>query len=731
MSECAGVHELSAIASRAASHQTVLVADDDSPTRVLIRAALEPDGWKVEEAEDGLEACDSVERVQPDIVLLDVNMPGLGGIEACERLRASRAGRHVPVLMITVQDDPDAIRRAYDAGATDFLPKPFDFTILRQRLQYMHRAEQDSRALRHERDFVSAVVDRSAALVLILDPTGRIVRFNERCSRAAGLSASEVTGKRVWDVLSSPDDRDAEREAFESLVADRGTAHYEGVWTRPDGGQREIAWFNSVLETSEGEVEHVVCTGLDITERNQAQEKLRFLSSYDPLTGLPNRRLVNERLEEAIAAAADGEQIGVLALDLDRFKDLNTTWGRAVGDQLLCEMADRLAKSLRLSDVFRGHDRSHRADLGRVGSDEFSVLVPRVDDADDLAMVAKTLQQALTRPLRIESGDLALTASVGAALYPADGNDSETLLRNAESAVDVARQKARGSCHFYSVAMHSDIEERVTLEAELRQAVVRHELQLYYQPKMSTETGRIVGAEALIRWQHPSRGLLTPGAFIAVAEETGLIAPIGKWVIRRACDQVMNWLESDRDAVPVAVNLSSAQFQLADVLENIVWTLNETALDPTYLSVEVTESMIMENAEQAREVLCRLKTLGVQTAIDDFGTGYSTLGMLKTLPVRHLKIDQAFIRDLPASAEDLAITRAIIGMAHGLGLTVIAEGVESEEQLELLRKEGCDEVQGYLIGRPVPADQFATLLDRQRRPRAARPEPAKPRVGAT
>ena len=273
-----------------------------------------------------------------------------------------------------------------------------------------------------------------------------------------------------------------------------------------------------------------------------------------------------------------------------------------------------------------------------------------------------------------------------------------------------ARETMRGSYHFYSVAMHTNVSDRLSLETELRQAVERDELVLHYQPKTFTRSGHIAGAEALVRWQHPSRGLVAPAVFIDVAEETGLIVPIGEWVLRKACDEVMTWLESGLKAVPVAVNLSSAQFHVADLLARIASILNETALDPSYLAVEITESMVMRDTREAHEILNRLKELGVQVAIDDFGTGYSTLSSLKDLPIHQLKIDQAFVKDLAQGSKDVAITRAIIDMAHGLGLTVIAEGVESEDQLSVLREQGCDEVQGFLIGQPLRSEEFAALL---------------------
>ena len=306
----------------AAPRRTVVVANDDATTRLLIRAALEQDGWTVEEAEDGARAYEAVERIQPNIVLLDVGMPELDGFDVCARLRTLSSVRHVPVMMMTGMDDQDSINRAYEVGATDFLSKPFNYMVLKERLRYMYRAEQDSRELRNERDFVSAVVNNSAALVMILDSAGRVIRFNESCQRASGLSLSDVTGKYVWDVLSSPEGRDRDRDTFEQLVFARGTNHYEGSWRTKDGSEREIAWSNSVLLNRDGGVEHVVCTGLDITERNEAEEKVRFLASYDPLTGVPNRQLVTERLDHAVA---DG-QSAILILNLDRFKNVNATW---------------------------------------------------------------------------------------------------------------------------------------------------------------------------------------------------------------------------------------------------------------------------------------------------------------------------------------------------------------------------------------------------------------------
>lgn len=702
------------IADSSSSNRLAVVADDDATTRLLIRAALEEDGWTVEEAADGVLACEAVERLHPDVVLLDVDMPALNGFEACARLRSFRGCRHIPVMMITGMDDQESISRAYDAGATDFLPKPPSFEVLRQRLRHMRRAEQDARNLRNERDFVSAVVDHSAALVVILDPLGQIVRFNESCEQVSGFSLSETTGKPVWDILTDPHERDRERARFERLISQRENNRYEGSWTTRDGKRRHIVWSNSVLVDRDGRVENVVCTGLDITDLSEAEERIQFLAAHDLLTGLPNRHLVTERLEQAIAEVDDAGKMAVILLDLDRFNNVNTSLGRSAGDQLLRAVADRLTKSLRLSDVLARQVSGLRTELGCLGGDEFTAVVTGVPDAKEVAAIVERLQHALDRPFTLEGQKLSVTSSVGVAMYPGDGTTSETLLRHAESAMNSARGKVRGSYHFYSSATHARVSERFSLETELRDAIKGGELVLHYQPKTSTVSGHIAGAEALVRWQHPSRGLVAPTSFIEIAEETGLIVPIGDWVLREACRQVTAWLESGLTAVPVAVNLSSAQFRENDILERIASVLNETSLDPKYLALEITESMVMYDVATACEILHRLSELGVRVGIDDFGTGYSALSSLKDLPAHHLKIDRAFIKDLAIGSRDIALTQAIIDLAHGLDLTVVAEGVESDEQLAILREQGCDEVQGFLIGQPLPNDQFAALLDRPR-----------------
>ena len=595
----------------------------------------------VEEAEDGTSAVLVAERLRPDIVLLDVEMPQLDGFQTCEKLRELPSSAHTPILMITG----------------------------------MHR----------------------------------VLRFNPSCERASGYSESEARGRFVWDILADPDDPNQNRLMFERLVAERAPNDYQGSWTTKDGAQREIAWSNSVFVNQDA-VENVVDTGLDVTARNQAEERLRFLASFDPLTGLPNRRLMIEHLQEAIATAkANDSRLAMVFLDLDRFKQINSTLGHAGGDRLLQDVADRLAKSVRLSDMLFRQVGGPRMEVGRLAGDKFAVLLPGVPDANAVAGIIERLQESLTRAFRFEDQECLVSASVGAALYPDDSDEAEVLLLSAESAMDVARKERPGSYHFYSESIQSSVSRRLSLQTELRQAIDREELVLHYQPKVNCATGKLCGAEALVRWQHPSLGLVPPDTFIALAEETGLIVPLGDWVLREACNQVTSWLAAGH-AVPVAVNLSPTEFHLKDLLMRVASILNASGVDTDYLALEITESTVMRRPEEAREILARFDDLGVKVALDDFGTGHSALGSLKDFQFHSLKIDRAFIKDLSENSRDLAITQAIITMAHGLGLTVVAEGVESQTQLDLLRGQDCDEIQGYLISRPVTAEAFTEML---------------------
>jgi diguanylate cyclase (GGDEF)-like protein len=442
----------------------------------------------------------------------------------------------------------------------------------------------------------------------------------------------------------------------------------------------------------------------NISEHKQAEEQLRHQATHDELTGLANRALLQDRLEQSIHYANRSRRlVAVLLLDLDRFKVINDSLGHGFGDELLCSVARRLEQTIREADT-----------VARMGGDEFAILLAEVADVEDVGLVARKILEQLTQPYLIEGREVTVTASLGISIYPQDGTDAQTLQRNADVAMYRAKEEGN-SFRFYTPEMNQRVMETLELEADLRRALDRGELLLHYQPKVNLTTGRIAGAEALLRWQHPLRGLVPPARFIPLAEETGLILPIGEWVLATACAQIRAWQDQGVAAVPVAVNLSARQFRRAVLGETIQRILRECRVAPRLLELELTESMIMQDSEAAAATMQQLKALGVTLALDDFGTGYSSLNYLRRFPVDCLKIDRSFISDVATDASAAAVATSIVAIAHSLGLNALAEGVETAEQLDFLVKCGCDSLQGYYFSRPLPAPEFTALLCEERR----------------
>jgi len=435
-------------------------------------------------------------------------------------------------------------------------------------------------------------------------------------------------------------------------------------------------------------------------QRRRAEDNLKHVAMHDPLTGLPNRRHFHQALDAGIARAARASHgVGVLFVDLDRFKTINDGLGHSAGDQVLKICAQRFAEALRESDL-----------IAHISGDEFVVLLERCNDPAAAIAVARKLLTAAARPILLNGQELALTASVGIALHPADGADGETLLKHADIALFRAKEQGRNNYQFYSAQMNTHTAERLALEAKLRHALDRGELSLHYQPKFDIRTRQVTGVEALLRWNNPELGAVSPATFIPLAEETGLIVPIGAWVLLEACKQAKRWQDSGLPGTCVAVNLSARQFRDPMLGQTIGRAFSESGLDPRLLELEITESMVMQEPEKAAALLKDLKSMGLHLSIDDFGTGYSSLAYLKRFPIDSLKIDRSFVKDIPANSDDLAITQAVVAMAHGLRLRTVAEGVETEEQLEWLKRFGCDEVQGYLFSKPLPADEMGRFL---------------------
>jgi diguanylate cyclase (GGDEF)-like protein len=452
---------------------------------------------------------------------------------------------------------------------------------------------------------------------------------------------------------------------------------------------------------STGVVYRIAGIAEDITERKLAEERLMHLAHYDVLTSLPNRVLFYDRLKLALAHAKRNQwTVGVMLIDVDRFKNVNDTLGHAVGDRLLQQVSERLMRSVRAGDT-----------VGRLGGDEFAVVLSNLATAQDGNLVAQKIMSSFKDPFRLEEGgEIYVTASIGISLYPDDSTDQDALIKNADAAMYRAKEVGRNAYRFYTPEMNARALELLSMESSLRRALDRREFLLYYQPKVNVTSGEIVGVEALLRWRHPERGLVSPVEFMPVLEETGLIVPVGEWVVKAVCAQISVWQSAGIDPKAVAINLSARQFVDKDLGTTIKRILEENRIDPHLIEFEITESSLMANTEESIRTLELLAHLGVGLSIDDFGTGYSSLGYLKRFPLDALKIDRSFVRDITTSTDDATITRAVISMAHSLGLKVIAEGVETQEQIAFLAEHGCDEFQGFYFSRPLPSDECGAWL---------------------
>jgi diguanylate cyclase (GGDEF)-like protein len=483
------------------------------------------------------------------------------------------------------------------------------------------------------------------------------------------------------------------------------TGHWRGeIRQRRKNGEFFPIWLNvSAVTDADDRVTHNVSLFSDITSLKESQEQLERLAHHDVLTGLPNRLLFHARLEHALERARrEGNKVAILCLDLDHFKNINDSLGHPAGDRLLQVVTQRLLHAVREEDT-----------VARFGGDEFSLLLEDLRDSKDAGIVAEKVLKVLAKPFDLDGHESYVSGSIGISLFPDDGQDITTLLKNADSALYQAKEQGRNTYHFYTKDLTRAAFKRLGLESSLRRAVERDEFILFYQPQVDLSDGRVVGAEALLRWRHPELGLMLPNEFIPMTESTGLIVKLGEWVLHTACTQAKAWQNAGLPFIRMAVNLSSVQVSRGDMLHTMKRVLGETGLDPRYMELEITEGLIMQQTQQTIRTLDELTAMGVMLAIDDFGTGYSSLSYLRRLPLQRLKIDKSFVREIPDDAGDRAITRAVIALGNNLNLTVVAEGVENEVQREFLFNNGCDEAQGYLYGAPLPAVDFATLVQRE------------------
>ncbi|HEY5790286.1 MAG TPA: EAL domain-containing protein [Gammaproteobacteria bacterium] len=552
------------------------------------------------------------------------------------------------------------------------------------------------------------VIDASQDGVVVTDADGVIEAVNPAFTRLTGYRAIEALGKTPAILKSGRHDKAFYAAMWHAL---RTGGHWQGeVWNRRKNGEIYPEWLTiTTLVDEDGGERKYAGVFSDISERKENEERIRSLAYYDPLTALPNRRLFHDRLSVALPQMRrHGQRLAVLFIDLDLFKRINDTLGHSIGDQVLMEMADRLRECVRDGDT-----------VSRMGGDEFTVIQPDIHSADDALRLARRIVDSIRRPFAAGGRELYVTTSIGIALYPGDGETPEELIKNADTAMYRAKDLGRNSHQLYAQSMNAESFERLTMESHLRQALERDQLLLNYQVKVNLLENRTSGVEALLRWQHPEFGLVPPAQFVPLAEGNGLIVPIGTWVLREACRQAYAWLSAGLPGISVAVNFSPRQMQRIDLVETVIAALQDTGLPAERLEIELTESVLMEHMDEVAPKLHRLRAEGVRISIDDFGTGYSSLAYLKRLPIDKLKIDTSFVRDVPEDADDAEIVAAIVAMAHRLGLQVVAEGVEKPEQVEFLRGLGCDEIQGYLVSRPLSAENIGSLLERHLLPELA------------
>jgi diguanylate cyclase (GGDEF)-like protein/PAS domain S-box-containing protein len=708
----------------------VLIVEDTAASLKLLSDLLTGAGYHVRQAPNGELALWTAQSRPPELILLDVRMPGMDGYEVCRRLKQMPGLADVPVIFLSAQHDTDDKLRGFALGGVDFIAKPFQAEEILARADAQVRLRRAQQALAAERaSLEERVLQRTAELaaeverrradeealrlasrvfgaiqdgIVITDPAGVIVAVNPAFTRITGYGADEMVGQPVTALQTVKSNADAYASLVQAL---RTTGHWSGeMMARRKGGQTYPGLLSvSTVASETGAVENYIVTFLDLTERKAEQHLIDFLSYHDALTGLPNRAQARERFGDMLAECGDGRRAGgcvsVLALDLDRFKSINDSCGPAIGDEALRAVARYLRACVREGDM-----------VSRQGGDEFLILLPDDAQCSATTAIAQAILAGLRRELHIEGHAVALTTSIGIAVAPADGVTLDELVRHAEMALFRAKELGRDGYAFFTESMDAAIRHRLALQSQLRGAVARNEFSVHYQPQVDLQTGRMTGAEALLRWHNAALGPVPPSQFIPVAEEYGLINAIGVWVLDNVCAQIRAWQDQGLGAVRVAVNLSGNQFAHADTVPQVADTLRRHGVSPSCLGIEITEGSVMGDPDKAVAALRGLKAIGVGISLDDFGTGYSSLAYLKRFPIDVLKIDKSFVDDVAHAASDAAIALSVISLAHNLNMRVVAEGVETPEQARFLASHGCDAMQGYLYSRPLAASDFTTLL---------------------
>jgi diguanylate cyclase (GGDEF)-like protein/PAS domain S-box-containing protein len=709
----------------------ILLVDDRPENLLALEAIIEHEDYNLIKAHSGEEALKSLLKYEFAAILLDVQMPGIDGFGTAKIIKAREKTKNIPILFITANNmDSKHIFTGYSIGAIDYILKPFDPTILKAKVegfvnlyklnqQLIHQAKiltdrkqeleqayqelsKTTSELRVSEALANVISETSLDTMIVIDQDGAILKVNPAIGKMFSYDEVEIIGKNLSILFTDENSNNYLTNLLETITNLNNLSGYENlkevIATRRDGTS-----FPAEIQIGKRYVQDrslVAFTIRDISKKKQFEEQIKHMAYHDSLTNLPNRRLYNEQLNVRLNQARETfKPLVMMYLDMDRFKYINDSLGHIVGDRLLQEIAKRLSLSVRQQDL-----------VARVGGDEFNILLPETDREHALE-IADQILESFQKPFYIDNYELFITTCIGISIFPYDGEDSIVLMRNADAALYRAKEQGKNQYKVFHSGMNIQTYRTFILQNDLRKAIEREELSLVYQPKIDIETGKIRGAEALLRWNHPSWGTIFPAEFIPLAEETGQIVEIGEWVLRSACTQNKAWEKAGFEPIPISVNFSAQQFLQKDIQSTIHQILTNTGVSPQLLEIEITESVLLGNGETITKTLNQLRKMGISISIDDFGTGYSSLSYLNRFPINTLKIDRSFIQDISSeTSNSKSLIPTIISLAHSLNMSVVAEGVETEEQLNFLRTYNCQEAQGYLYSPPVLPEQFVAFL---------------------